>query len=46
MNGFNDKLAVLLQQIGLSENLVTPIQNLGAVILILIVAFVIDRIFR
>ena len=46
MNGLNDKLAALLQQIGLTENLATPIQNLGAVILILIVAFVIDRIFR
>ncbi len=46
MNALNDKLAALLQQFGLSENLVMPLQYAGAVILILIIAIVIDRIFR
>ena len=46
MNALNDKLAALMQQFGLSENLVMPLQYSGAVILILIIAIVIDRIFR
>ena len=46
MEAINDKLAVWLQQMGLQESIAMPLQNAGAVLLILIVAFVVDRIFR
>ncbi len=46
MEAINDKLADWLQQMGLQESIAMPLQNAGAVVLILIVAFVVDRIFR
>ena len=46
MEAINDKLAGWLQQMGLQESIAMPLQNAGAVVLILIVAFVVDRIFR
>ena len=46
MEAINDKLAVWLQQMGLQESIAMPLQNAGAVVLILIIAFVVDRIFR
>ena len=46
MEAINDKLAGWLQQMGLQESIAMPLQNVGAVVLILIIAFVVDRIFR
>ena len=40
MNELNGKLAALLQQFGLSENLVMPLQYTGAVLLILIISVI------
>lgn len=46
METMNDKVSALLHQIGIPDNLIQPVQYIGAILLISVIAFVVDRIFR